>query len=352
MLASERERLILKYAVHQFINTGNPIGSRFLSKKLPIEWSAATIRNTMADLEEQGYLNHPYKSAGRIPTDKGYRTYVDNMLEMEKLTEEEKSIITTAIQEIANDISRISDGMDEILYHCSRALAKISNELGIVLSPRFNLCIFDRLDLIQIAEDRVLIELRLKTGFVKTVVMDIRSRLSWSDLLSINQILNERLSGLSVAKIRSTIAERIKETEGRFDHNQRGLVQLLVQAADRLFDFDKINVLNYAGTNNILSKPDFADQGEVLSLIELLEDKSGLVEVLNARDHQDGALVTIGTENHIKIINGCSVVTASYRLGEVTGTVGVIGPKRMPYGKIIPLVQYTATALEQRFNEN
>lgn len=352
MLTSERERLILKYAVHQFIDTGNPVGSRFLSKKLPVEWSAATIRNTMADLEEQGYLNHPYKSAGRIPTDKGYRTYVDNMLEMEKLTEEEKSVITSAIQEIANDISRISEGMSEILYHCSRALAKISNELGIVLSPRFNLCVFDRLDLIRIAEDRVLIELRLKTGFVKTVVMDIRSRLSGDDLLSISQILNERLSGLSVAKIRSTIAERIKDTENRFDNNQRGLVQWLVQSADRLFDFDKTNALNYAGTNNILSKPDFTDQGEVLSLISLLENKSEFAEVLSARDHQEGALVTIGTENHRKIINGCSVVTANYRLGDVTGTVGVIGPKRMPYGKIIPLVQYTAEALEKIFNEN
>ncbi len=351
MNPSEREKLILKYVVQHFIETGSPVGSRFMSKHLPVEWSAATIRNIMADLEEQGYLGHPHPSAGRVPTDRGYRAYVDDMMDTGQLSAAEQHVISSTVQEISTKIFRLSEGIDEILYFSSKALAKISNELGIILSPRFNLSIFKKLDLIAIAPDRILAELSLKSGFVKTVVLEVRSNRSREEWVHVSQLLNERLSGLSVAEIRKTLSERVRDLRYRFEDQEEGFVRVFLRSADILFNFEDKNLLSYSGTNNILSKPDFADPSGMYAIIQLLEEKNQFVDLLSERSKNAGVAVTIGGENDNQKMNACSIITANYRMGGVTGTVGVIGPKRMPYAKIISLVQHTAAVLEKALNE-
>jgi len=348
-MTSEREKLILKSVIQHFIDTGSPVGSRFLSRRLAVHWSAATIRNIMADLEDQGYLDHPHKSAGRIPTDRGYRSYVNGMMDLEELSAEEKKAISCAVSEISVKITRISEGVDEILYLSSKALSKISNELGIILSPRFNLCIFDRVVLARVEGDRILIEINLKSGMVKTVVLDVHSRISPEDLVEINRVLNERLSGLSVSEIRKSIGRRMYDVQ--LPDYATGFVRLFIESADTIFNFDKTNLFSYTGTQNILSKPDFY-QNEILPILQSLEEKSIWVDLLSQRTKNEGVAVTIGQENDGKEISNCTIVTANYRMGGVTGTVGVIGPKRMPYGKIIPLVEYTAAVLDRIFNKN
>lgn len=348
---TDKEKLILKYVVKFFIDTGSPVGSGFISKKLPRDMSAATIRNIMSDLEEQGYLQHPHTSAGRVPTDKGYRAYVNEMVDMEQLSAEEKKIISSAIREITYKISRISKGVEDVLFFSSKALAEISNELGIILSPRFNLCVFEKLNLISISSGRILIELSLRFGLVKSVILEVESNLTPGELPQIEQVLNERLSGLTVAEIRKTIAERLKDLSQREAH-QQNFFHVFLRSSDQLFNFDDKNLLTFAGANNILTKPDFFETNDPYAIIRMLEEKDGFVDLLSERIDGGGVAVTIGEENDIKDMNGCSIVKANYRLGDVKGTVGVIGPKRMPYGKIIPLVQHTAKLLDQALNND
>ena len=348
---ANREKLILKYVVKFFIDTGNPVGSGFISKKLPVDMSAATIRNIMGDLEEQGFLQHPHTSAGRVPTDKGYRTYVDEMVEMEQMSAEEKKILSSAIREITYKISRITKGVDDVLFFSSKALAEISNELGIILSPRFNLCVFEKLNLISISPSRILIELSLRSGFVRNVILEVESNLSYGELPQIERLLNERLSGLTVAEIRKTIAERLKDLSYQ-ESLQRHFLRFFLHSSDQLFNFDDKNLLTFAGANNILSKPDFFESNDPYTIIRMLEEKNRFVDLLSERIDGGGVAVTIGEENDIEDMNGCSIVKANYRLGDVTGTVGVIGPKRMPYGKIIPLVQHTAKLLDKALNND
>lgn len=344
---TDKEKFILKYAVRFFIDTGNPVASGFISKNLPVEMSAATVRNIMSDLEEQGYLQHPHTSAGRVPTDKGYRAYVNDILDTEQLSGEEKKIISSAIREITHKISRLSKGLEDVLFYSSKALAEISNELGIILSPRFNLSVFDKLNLIPIATDRLLIELSLRSGFVKNVILEVASNLNSGELIQIERTINERLSGLTVADIRQTISERLKDLSQR-DTHPRHFFQVFLRSSDRLFNFDDKNMLTFAGANNILTKPDFQESKDAYTIIQMLEEKSGFVDLLS--ENIDGVAVTIGEENDIRNMQGCSIIRANYRMGEVTGTVGVIGPKRMPYDKLIPLVQQTARLLDQTLN--
>lgn len=347
----ERERLILSHVVKHFITTGNPVGSRTLSKILPVEWSAATVRNVMADLEEKGFLQHPHVSAGRIPTDLAYRTYVDTMMNVEELTEEDKSRVTQAIQNIAMQVHRLSDGMEEVLFHTSRALAAISSELGIVLAPRFNATVVEKIKLIRTADNRIVIDLALKNGIARTVILDVQSRIENEDLRNIEVMLNERLSGLSVSEIRESLPERMRDARSRFHEDALVFIQVFLESASRVFGFEQSMMLDFAGTHNILSKPEFSNQEGVYPILQLLEDRSSLMQILMSRPHPEGGVhVTIGEEN--TGINRCSIVTSTYSVGSVTGTLGIIGPTRMPYSRIIPLVRFTARTLENNFNSN
>ncbi len=340
---------MLKHVVRHYIESGTPVGSRVLTRQLPIEWSPATVRNIMADLEEQGFLGHPHKSAGRVPTDKGYRAYVDDLLELENLTPEERGAIARAVTQINAKIMRITEGVDEVLYYTSRVLARISNELGIILSPRFNTGLLEKLQLVPVTSDRIVIELSLRSGFVKTVLLETQARLSHEYLREINQILNERLGGLSIADIRQTIEQRLQDLSYRFAEDQRRFIRVFVRLADSLFNFDTAHLLNYSGTNNILTKPDFVDQQDVQTIFQMLEEKSDFVDKLLGRLSSKGVEVTIGNENGFDVAN-ISIVTANYRIGDVYGVVGVMGPRRMPYSRIIPLVQHTASVLDKTLN--
>lgn len=349
MNPSEREYIVLRKIVQSFIENGMPVGSRTLAKNLPWELSAATIRNIMADLEDKGYLTHPHTSAGRIPTDKAYRVYVNAMMGPVSLPSEDLASISDAVLALARDISRIQDGVEEILYHSSRALAKISNELGIILAPQFHQSVFDRMRFSEVANDRVLIELSLRSGFVKTVILDVRDSLSREHLQEITQAINERLNGLTVDEIRKTFGERLQDLRYRFSDRQEALVRVLLNSAAQLFHFTARPSVSMAGTTNILSKPDFVGSTEMQTMFALLEEKERVAGILAERS-SDRVTVTIGEENGETSINGCSIITAPYRMGEGTGTVGLIGPKRMPYEKLIPLVEHTARILDKAFS--
>ncbi len=347
-MSESREILILKHIVRQFIASGAPVGSRTLSKLLPVEWSAATIRNVMADLEERGLLGHPHKSAGRIPTDRAYRFFVDSLMEAEDLTAIEKKLLRRAIDQIAKNVTRLADGMDEVLFHTSRALAAVSQELGIILAPRFDAGVVEAMRLDRISDDRVVVDLSLTNGLVKTVVLQVRRRIEPRDLHEMNRLLAERLSGLTVREVRETLEARLSDAQARFREDALIFVRVLIESAVRLFDFEPKSPVNFAGTQNILTKPEFVGNELALPLLQMLEDRQSIARILSSRNPD--VQVTIGEEN--EGMSQCSIITAPFFLGEQCGTVGIIGPTRMPYAKMVSLVQYTAHLLETSFNQN
>jgi len=336
-----REQEILETVIHQFLLTGNPVGSRTISNKRHQELSPASIRNVMADLEEKGYLDHPHTSAGRIPTSKGYRHYVDNLMKIVHLSEKEKDMIRENFGKILGDV-------DLILEKTSQVMARISNQLGLILTPKFEEGILEKLDIISVSSDKVLVIISIKDGIVKTILLEVEHHIAAHLLTRTVQMLNERLSGIKIREIKSTIHQRVKD----LINEESGIIRLFIESADKLFDYTLYTNLKYTGTINILSNPEFADIDKFSALVELLEEKNIIIHMMEKRQEEPGLKITIGDENQEKFIQECSIITAPYALGNAEGIVGVIGPMRMAYKRIIPLVDFTAKLITQVFHEN
>jgi heat-inducible transcriptional repressor len=335
-----REEEILQSVVQQFVLTGSAVGSRTISKKGKSELSSASIRNVMADLEDKGFLDQPHKSAGRIPTTKGYRHYVDNMISLVKISEREKEIIRKNIGEFSGDI-------DFILEKTSQVIAKISRQLGLILTPKFEEGILEKLDIMQLASDKILVILSIKDGIAKSILLEMNRIISYNLLEQIILILNERLAGLKIKEIKNTFHNRVKD----IIDEKSGLIRLFIESADKLFDFHQYSTIKYTGTSNILSNPEFSDVNKFATLIELFEEKNIIIHLMEKRSETPELKITIGNENEEKLIQECSIITAPYTVGEVDGLLGVIGPMRMAYRRVIPIVDYTAKLITQIFQE-
>ena len=335
-----REEEILEAVVQQFVLTGNAVGSRTLSKRRGGELSAATIRNVMADLEEKGYLNHPHTSAGRVPTTKGYRLYVDRLISISQLSVVEKKLIETKIGDFSGDV-------DYILENTINVLAKISSQLGVILTPKFQDGILEKIDIVSVGSEKALIILSIRDGMAKTILMEVKREIPVKSLQNVISILNERLSGLRIKEIQSTLHFRMKDVA---DENS-GIIRLFVDSANQLFDFTRYSNLKYTGTSQIVNMPEFSSVEKFSALVELFEEKNIIIHMMEKLSESPGLKVRIGDENEELPVQECSIVTAPYTLGNVDGLLGVIGPMRMAYRKIIPLVDYTAKIITEIFQE-
>jgi heat-inducible transcriptional repressor len=328
---SPREQSILRHVVHNYITTAVPVGSRFISKKFEQTLSPATIRNVMSDLEESGFLSHPHASAGRIPTDLGYRYYVDYLMEVQALTESEKAMIRQQIEKTADP--------NEMLRETSRLLSKISHQLSIVSSPHVSSGVLEKLELIPISGSKLLVVMSIRTGLVRTLMLEIGTELRREKLDDMARALNERLSGLTLQEIRDSFVERVREVQDE----QTGLVRLFIDSVDQLFSGERNEKLHIAGTQNIIEQPEFVDPRSFRSVIELIENEDMIVHLLERHDVPEKDLVIrIGSENEESRAEDYSIVTARYEANGVSGQVGVIGPKRMNYAKLVPLVEHVA----------
>ena len=331
---NERERSILRHVVHNYIQTAIPVGSRYISRHFESQLSPASIRNVMADLEEQGFLSHPHTSAGRVPTDLGYRYYVDYLMEMKSLSEEEKDVIRL-------QLDRMPDPT-ELLRETSRLLGKISKQLSIVSSPHLSSGVFEKLELLQVASSRLLVVISVRSGLVRTIMLEIGAELRRESLEALSALLNERLSGLTLQQIRDSFVERIRDVQ----NEQTGLVRLFIESVDQLFDDVGDEKVHIAGTQNIIDQPEFGDPKNFRSVIELIENEDFIVHLLQKHDGSDrNFVITIGSENEGALALDYSVVTSTYEIDGVTGRVGLIGPKRMNYGKLVPLVDHVAKTI-------
>jgi heat-inducible transcriptional repressor len=338
-----REKMILRYIVQEFIMTANPVGSRYLVKRYNLGLSPATVRNIMADLEELGYLTHPHTSAGRVPTDKGYRFYVDNLLEIKDLTQEEKE----AIKNVAQDKTEL----EEILKDISKLIGKISKQLSIASTPQINDAILTQLDIISLSETKLLVVINIQSGLVRTIILEVSSEISRDKLDFVKTILNERLSGLTLRQIRESFADRVRDIED----NYREIIKVFLRSAGKLFyDFYDVDKVHIGGVPDVLEHPEFSNPERVRDIMELVEDEDVIIQVFqtlklhsSAKEKTGEVIVSIGAENPEDRLKNYSLVASEYKIGGVSGVIGLLGPKRMNYSKMISLINYTCNVLSE-----
>ncbi|HUV30243.1 MAG TPA: heat-inducible transcriptional repressor HrcA [Acidobacteriota bacterium] len=331
---SDREKLVLFNLISHYIESADPVGSRVIADRFRMGISSATIRNTLQDLEDLGLVEQPHTSAGRVPTDKGYRVYVDYLLKPDTLSETEK-------ETIKQSILREGRGISEILGQTARVLSDITDQLGLTVAPRFEEGVLGSLRLIPVSEGRLMVVVIVKSGLARSLILEVEASVSDSALREVEQGLTERLTGLTLSEIRRTITERMAGVSG-----QGRLIKLVMDAKDRIWTEDRAGDLHYAGTNTLLSKPEFADRGRLSKLMKVLEDGKVLLEFLGEAE-REGLIITIGEENKMDEIINCSLVKSTYRVGNITGTIGIIGPTRMPYAKAVSIVEYTARSITE-----
>lgn len=331
---SEREKEVLANLVNYYISTADPVGSRVIAHKFHMGLSSATIRNTLQDLEELGLVEQPHTSAGRVPTDSGYRVYVDSLLKPGPLSAAEK-------QAIKATILREGRGINEILGQTSKVLGEITSQLGVSIAPKFEEGTLKSLKLIPISDGRLMIVVVVEHGLVHSVILEIESSISEKAVREVESALNERLAGLTLSTIRRTVAERLEGVAG----NPR-LIQLVLDSKANIWADQQSESIHVAGTENLLIKPEFADRDKLTRIMKLLDDGKLLSEFLSQAS-DEGLVITIGHENTIAEIMNCSLVRSRYRVGNITGTIGVIGPTRMPYGKLVSIVEYTARSITE-----
>ncbi len=331
-ILSDRNRKILEAVIKDYILSAEPVGSRTISKKYPLSLSPATIRNAMADLEEMGLLSQPHTSAGRIPTDKGFRFYVDSLLEVRKLTSFEKEQILKQYSE-----SRLE--FKELMKETSRVLSMLSQYAGFVLAPKFTAAVLKHIEFVKLRERQILVILVSQSGMVQNRLLDAGQDFSQHELEKISNYLDSILSGLTLDEARERIVEEMKREKVLYD-------QLMVNAlrlSQAAFEGEEDRTLYIDGTMNILNQPEFADIEKIKSIYVALEEKSTIVTLLEKVVDAKGIQVFIGAENSFEGIQDCSLITSIYSRGSCTlGALGIIGPTRMNYSRVIPLVDYTA----------
>lgn len=341
---TDREKSILRYVIHQFILTANPVGSRNLSKKYEVGFSPATVRNIMSDLEETGFLGHPHASAGRVPTDLGYRFYVNSLMETPQLSQNEVDFIESHFEQINSDT-------DEILKITSNILSKLTSQLAYVSYPKFDNAILEKIQLVPVSNSRLLVVISIKSGMIRTITLEVETGLEQKNLSTIQRLLNERLAGLTFTEIKKTISERLRTVTSK---NLKPVIRVFLDSVDEIFNDVKTSEDSIiTGTRNLLNQPEFADPKNISSIIELVEDKDIIIHVMDKKiePNLNKVSVTIGSESKEEKLNDYSIVVKEYNIGQVAGSIGIIGPKRMTYSHEIASVVQMAEILSKIFSK-
>lgn len=325
-MLTERQLLILHAIVDDYIRSAEPVGSRSISKREDITFSPAMIRNDMADLEELGFLEKPHSSAGRIPSQKGYRYYVDNLLMPHHLTADEeldiRSIFSDRIQEV-----------EEVIQHSARVLSNMTSYISLVLGPEMFEASLRNIQIIPLGKSSAILILVTDTGHVENQTIAIPESIDASALERTVNILNERLMGVPLYKLRHKLKTEVANVLRAHVQNYEHIMQMLGSS----FDIEKSEKVFYSGKTNLLMQPEFRDIDKVRVLLNMLEEDDKMQHIL--RSPHDGIQVKIGQENNLEAFDNCSLITASYSIGgKHMGTIGILGPTRMEYRRVIGVV--------------
>lgn len=337
IVLTQRGRVVLNAIIRDYIETAEPVGSRSISKKSDIGLSPATIRNIMSDLEDIGLITHPHVSAGRVPTETGLRFYVNSILELRPLAEPEK-------QRIQNFLRESNQEVEDLLKTTSKMLAVVTEQAAVVSQPKSSATVFKHIEFIRLRDNLVLMVLVTEAGLVQNKIIEIEDNLYQSELDRLTQYLNELLSNLTLDQVKRKVLEEMKKDKEDFD----ALLSKALEISNQAFQEESVGEVYIEGRTNLMQYPEFSQIETLRALFKAFEEKSILIRLLEKSINASGIQIFIGSETQINEMEGCSVITASYTKGDYPiGTLGVIGPTRMNYDRVIPIVDYTAKVVSK-----
>lgn len=335
---TERELKVLEAVIQAYVETAEPAGSQAVVRRSRLAVSSATVRSTMSDLEEKGYLYHPHTSAGRIPTDRGYRTYVDGLLRVKPPSGTEQARLRRELE-----AAPAASAIEDVLRRAAQVLGVLTQELGVAVGPALDRVVLERLDLMSVASDRILIVFHLRSGAVRTIFVQVPVVLRPESVQVVAQVLNQRLAGLTLREIRATLPERLRDA-GHLE-GERDLLNIFIAQGDSLFDLRDDAPVMLGSARLLAGQPEFSSNARMRDLLELTEEPDALAAAMEAR-RRLGVSITIGGEHADARLAGFTLITSSYRTGDSVGVIGVMGPTRMPYDKIVSLVDHTSRLVE------
>jgi heat-inducible transcriptional repressor len=335
-LHNERNREILHWVIATFIMTGKPVGSRRIARHSREQLSAATVRNIMATLEEMGYLHQPHASAGRVPTDKAYRFYVDYLLKRRDISPRDRDMIDRDL--------RLDDGAEHLMARASQVLSRVSKNMGIVISPPISRVALKHLQFVKLADNRILVILVSRAGIVQNRVIHYQDEISQTELDQAARYIVESFKDKTLFEIRNQILRMIRKEQALYDKFMQQIITLSTQTfsvTETQLDAE----VYLDGASNLIKTPEFSDIKKMKLLFETIEQKSRLAALISRcieGDTQE-VRITIGAENALQGIEDCTLITSPYAVDEKThGSLGILGPTRMEYARAISLVDYVA----------
>ncbi|MBO8128540.1 MAG: heat-inducible transcription repressor HrcA [Peptococcaceae bacterium] len=336
----ERKKKILRAIVQDFIMTAEPVGSRTIARKYNFGVSPATIRNEMADLEEMGYLEQPHTSSGRIPSNQGYRYYVDHLMEPASLDEAEKQLIRVSYRDKVKEIS-------EVIRNTGKLLAQLTNYAALVVTPHIDRNIVRFIQLIPLHKGQAIVLVVMEPGAVYHKIMDLPENITACDLETISKVFNAKIQGHQMSEIKLTLIREIYLELLRYKYLVQSIMELIDESSDA-----KEEKIYLGGVFNMLNQPEFHNIERVKTLLSLLEQEALLRELLETGEDDKGVTVRIGKELKHADMQDCSVVSARYQLyGDPLGTIAVLGPTRMQYDKVVSVVEYLTNNLSRILDE-
>jgi heat-inducible transcriptional repressor len=333
---SDRDRRVLEAVIQDYIRTAEPVGSRSLYKRHNLDISPATIRNVMSDLEDLGLLSQPHTSAGRVPTDMGLRYYVDTILEVRDLAGAEREVIR-------QEFNGLNFETEMVIRRSSKVLSSVSKHMGVVLAPRFSCLLIKQIQFMRLGERLILVILVGQSGLIQNRIIETEEDLDQDDLDRFNRYLNDILEGLTISEIKEKIVDEMRQEKNRFDD----MLSRALALSRKIFEDETIEDDVYIdGRINLLDNPEFSNVEHMKAIFKTFEDKGILVKLLDKTLTASGVKIFIGSENELTELAGCTIIASRYsRDSRPLGTLGVIGPTRLNYSQVIPVVDYTAKLL-------
>ncbi len=338
---NERSQNILEAIVEDYIASAEPVGSRAITRRHDFNLSPATVRNVMADLEDLGLLCSPHTSAGRIPTAKGFQYYIDTLLQVRNLSQQEK-------QRLSESYHFGGMKIEDVMKEVGRVLSGLSKYTGLVMAPKFSTTVFKQIEFIRMSSERLLVIYVAESGLVQNKIVEADPCLTNQQLEQISNYLNQELNGLSIHEVRAKLSKELQEQRNLYDQLQKQALSLSCAA---LQDEDEEQIF-VSGASLMLEQPEFSSPQQMKRLIHTLESKSMLIELLDRSQSAQGVQIFIGSESNCVDMEGYSLISSNFSSPKgAIGTLGVIGPVRMDYSQVIPIVDFTAQLVSRVLNQ-
>ena len=339
---SERKKEVLKAVIADYIFTAEPVGSSAITDRHFRDLSPATIRNVMSELEEMGFLTQPHTSAGRVPTEKGFRTYVDHLMQPKAIERQEREEIKKACHS-GHEVS-------DLIKDVSRILSAISHHAGLAIIPKFADTTLKRIEFVRLKGKKALVVLVSRTGIAQNRLIELEEELGQGDLDRMSGYLNELFAGLTITEIKRALLEEMRKEKNLYDKLLKRALRLGSEVLGGEDSGSKEVFIE--GQSRLFEHPEFLEVERMKEIFRAFEEKSKIIKLLDKSLNAEGMHVFIGCETGSSELKGCSLITATYGMdGDIMGSLGVIGPVRMDYSRIIPLVDYTAKLVEKMLKE-